>query len=59
VNSIDILWQSRNVVNDVTEVGGKDNLWNLVTKSDKLLVGGLECSEVFFGRSKTRVGSSN
>lgn len=44
VDSIDVLWKSIKVVDDITEVGSEDNLWDGITKSGKLLVGWLEGS---------------
>lgn len=44
MNGIDILWESINVVNDITEVGREDNLGDLSTKASKLLIGWLEGS---------------
>ena len=44
VDSVDIGWESLQVVDDVAEVGGKDELWNSITKSGELLVGWLEGS---------------
>lgn len=44
VDSVDVCWESIQVVDDVTEVGGKDKLWDGIAKSSKLLVGWLESS---------------
>lgn len=42
VDSVDISWKSVQVVDDVTKVGGKDELWDGITESGELLVGWLE-----------------
>lgn len=44
VDSIDVLWKNVKVVDDITEVGSEDNLWDGITKSGELLVGWLEGS---------------
>jgi len=44
VNSVDVLGDGLDVVDDITEVGGEDKLWDLVTESSELLVGWLESS---------------
>lgn len=44
VDSVDILGKNVNVVDDVTEVGGENNLWDGISESGKLLVGWLEGS---------------
>lgn len=42
VDTIDVLGEEVNVVDDVTEVGGEDKLGDLVAEGGKLLIGGLE-----------------
>lgn len=42
MDTIDILGEEVNVVDDVTEVGGEDKLGDLVAEGGKLLIGGLE-----------------
>lgn len=44
VDGVDVLGKSVNVVDDVTEVGGEDNLGDLGAQAGKLLVGRLEGS---------------
>lgn len=44
VDSVDVLGEEIKVVDDVTEVGGEDQLGDLVTEAGELLVGGLEGS---------------
>lgn len=44
VDSVDVLGKNVNVVDDVTEVGGENNLWDGISESGKLLVGWLEGS---------------
>ncbi len=44
VDSVDVLWKDVQVVDDVTEVGGKDNLWDGIALLGKSLVGWLEGS---------------
>lgn len=44
VNSVDVLGDEVKVVDDVTKVGGEDELGDLVTQAGELLIGGLESS---------------
>lgn len=44
VDSVNVGWESLQVVDDVTEVGGKDKLWDGIAKSGELLVSWLEGS---------------
>lgn len=44
VDSVDVGWESLQVVDDVTEVGGKDKLWDGIAKSGELLVSWFEGS---------------
>lgn len=44
MNSVDVLGDEVEVVDDVTEVSGEDELGDLVAKAGELLVGGLESS---------------
>lgn len=44
MDSIDVLWEGLKVVDDITEVGSEDNLWDSITKGGELLVGWLEGS---------------
>lgn len=50
VDTIDVLGEEVKVVDDVTEVGGEDNLGDLVTKAGELLIGGLEGSLGLLGK---------
>jgi hypothetical protein len=52
VDSVDVLGEKVQVVDNVTEVGGEDELGDLVTQAGELLVGGLEGSLGLGGKVK-------
>lgn len=50
MDTVDVLGESLKVVDDVTEVGGEDELGDLVTKAGELLVGRAESSLALLGK---------
>lgn len=59
VDSVDVLGDEVDVVDDVTEVGGEDELGDLVTKAGELLVGRLEGSLGLAGQVQDKDGLVN
>lgn len=59
MDTIDVLGESLEVVDDVAEVGGEDNLGDLVTEGGELLVGGLESSLGLGGQVEDEDGLVN
>lgn len=59
VDSVDVLGDEVKVVDDVTKVGGEDELGDLVTQAGELLIGGLESSLGLGGQVEDENGLIN
>ena len=59
VDSVDVLGESLNVVDNVTEVGGEGDLGGLVTEVAQLLIGGLESGLGLGGKVEDEDGLVN